>query len=213
MNRRRISAIAVAALLPLLGTATHAPAVSAAPADCHLNDQLCRLGPKELPTSVKSLLVGYERLGGLSAKTFLKIYWDGTEHPAEGTWRYPDQSGFHVSDDGAVDKKKVTLKVNRKLDRFGSLRGTYLANLGTPFKERALPPTALNKDRFLYTTFRVNKEFQVYEGKTSPHFNQIGGGTQQELDPALVPGAPKEKKDLLGWLISNDFLVKTGSNS
>ncbi|MFJ2925614.1 TNT domain-containing protein [Streptomyces massasporeus] len=211
MNRRRISAIALAALLPLLGTATHAPAASAAPADCHRNDQLCRLGPKEFPATVQKLLVGYERLGGLSPKTFLKIYWDGTEYPPEGTWRYPDQSGFHVSDDGTVDRKRVTLKVNRELDRFGSLKGTFLADRGTQFKARALPPTALNKDRFLYTTFRVTKEFDVYEGKATPHFNQIGGGTQQELDPALVKNAPDDKKKLLQWLIDNKFLTKTGN--
>lgn len=74
MNRRRISAIALAVLLPLLGTATHAPAVSAAPADCHQNDQLCRLGPKEFPAPFQKLPVGHQRLGGLSPKTFLKIY-------------------------------------------------------------------------------------------------------------------------------------------
>jgi hypothetical protein len=162
---------------------------------------------------VKKLLVGYERLGGLSPKTFLKIYWDGTEYPQEGTWRYPDQSGFHVSDDGTVDKKKVTLKVNRELDRFGSLKGTFLSDRGTQFKARALPPTALNKDRFLYTTFRVAQEFDVYEGKTTPHFNQVGGGTQQELDPDLINGAPNDKKKLLQWLIDNKFLTKTGNQA
>lgn len=103
--------------------------------------------------------------------------------------------------------------MNRELDRSGSLKGTFLADRSTPFKACTLPPTALDKDRFLYTAFRVTKEFDVYEGKTTLHFNQIGGDTQQELDPALVKGAFDGKKKLLQWLTENKFLTKAGNQA
>ena len=83
---------------------------------------------------------------------------------------------FLSSAKGAVQgtNKLQTLKPGLKLDRYGSLKGKYLTNLGTNPGTLSLPPTnSLSK-----TTLEVVKSIRVISGKIAPNFGGQGGGIQ-----------------------------------
>ncbi|MFI0221196.1 TNT domain-containing protein [Streptomyces lydicus] len=224
MRIRRTSVLTALALLLPLTCLAPAPSAGAAPGaapavtgaeipNCYASDPKCRFGPIALPEeeSLRKLLVGYQRTGGLGAgKVFLDTYWDPNRKNHEGQvvggWRYPGGNGCHLDDDGSTGEHRVTVAKNRELDRFGSLRGAYLATGGTPFARRSMPPTALNAP-VEYRRFKVLKPFDAYECTTAPYFNQPGGGTQQRLSTAFAePDPPQEDKDVLRWLVDHQYL-------
>lgn len=180
---------------------------------CFHEDVLCRLGPTTLPKEgpVGELVLGYQRLHGLSPDRFLETYWDENASQDWGNWRYPDNLGFYVADDGTVMRHKVELNKGTVLDRFGPETGSFLAPSGTPFTERSMPPSALNTP-VEYTQYKVLKPFQVHQGLVAPYFNQVGLGTQQLLDNRLLEGAPKDRKLFLGWLVKKEYLQRLGTS-
>ncbi len=66
----------------------------------------------------------------------------------------------------------ASLLKGAKVDRIGSLEGSYMAPYGTPFNMRALPANGT------YRAFEVLKPFQVETSTTAPAFGQMGLGTQ-----------------------------------
>ncbi|WP_274559677.1 TNT domain-containing protein [Streptomyces spiramyceticus] len=176
---------------------------------CFHEDALCRLGPTTLPKEgpVAELILGYQRLHGLSPERFLETYWDPNAQQDWGNWRYPDKLGFYVADDGTVMRHKVELNKGTVLDRFGPETGSFLSPSGTPFTERSMPPSALNTP-VEYTQYKVLKPFPVHQGLVAPYFNQVGLGTQQLLDNRLVSGAPSDRKKFLPWLVKNEYLQR-----
>lgn len=73
--------------------------------------------------------------------------------------------------------------MGRKLDRFGSERGNFLAPLGAPYIERSLPPANLNHpedmDRpYNYYVYEVTQPLEVLMGPVASWFEQPGMGTQ-----------------------------------
>lgn len=103
---------------------------------------------------------------------------------------YPPAYGF-------VSVDTITLEVNKMLDRYGSLYGTFLADAGASYGGRALPPGSENK---IYYKFKVIKPIQkVLAGKAIPWFGQPGMGMQY-----MVP-------ERINALIAEKYLVITDS--
>ncbi|MCU7821154.1 TNT domain-containing protein [Kitasatospora sp. DSM 101779] len=202
MRSLTLVSMSMAAALPLTLVAAAGDAVAAAPvraahrqslpADCP--DLLppddptvyyCgrpELGPAVLPSTgaVAALLKGYHRLGGLQPTQFLDWYRNGDQ------WKYPGNRGF-AELNGVLDMQRRTMLPGGLLDRFGADTGKYLANGGTPYAKRALPPDSLNGPGNGYHCYVVNRDFQVQAGHIAAGFAQPGFGTQEWLDPALKP--------------------------
>ncbi|MDH4471065.1 MAG: TNT domain-containing protein [Fluviicola sp.] len=103
---------------------------------------------------------------------------------------YPPASGF-------VSVSVVKLKTNTKLDRYGSLWGTFVAPQGASFGSRALPASSKNS---IYYQFKVIKEIpNVKAGKAIPWFGEPGMGTQYQF------------QDKINTLIANKYLIVTDS--
>lgn len=103
---------------------------------------------------------------------------------------YPPASGF-------VSVSIVKLKPNTKLDRYGSLWGTFVAPQGASFGSRALPASSKNS---IYYQFKVIKEIpNVKAGKAIPWFGEPGMGTQYQFN------------DKINTLIANKYLIVTDS--
>ncbi|WP_064744212.1 TNT domain-containing protein [Actinomadura oligospora] len=180
--------------------------VSACSADDYDND--ARLGPAVLPDRgvVGRELVGYQRFGGMTEAGFLKQYWDS----AANGWRYPPADGFLIGRDGKPVKHAYRLRVNLRVDRFGSEYGGFLAPYGTRYAKRSIPPQSLdnaqNPAGCNWRAYRVLRAFEVQSGPIAPAFAQPGHGVQYMLDGALVPGAPSRLNVL--WLVDNGYLAR-----
>ncbi|EPS27910.1 hypothetical protein POX_e06885 [Penicillium oxalicum] len=141
-----------------------------------------RLGPVAAPKMfpLNNELQSYERFGNLCPATFLQK-WAGSTN-ANATYKYPPANGFVATTSGTPIIGNVTLPVGQKLDRFGSEYGSFLAPLGAPYIERALPPSNLDtydgSHPFNYYVYEVTKSFDVGAGPIAPWFEQPGGGTQ-----------------------------------
>ncbi|TWP44756.1 DUF4237 domain-containing protein [Lentzea tibetensis] len=206
---KRLLLAVLVSVTTLLGGVT--PALASAPPELcsgtHQGD--ARFGPDHLPRPwqqpVGPILAGYHRFGGLSPQKFLEKYWDATAN----SWKYPPQDGFRLGPDNQPIKWVSELRVGRKLDRFGSEFGAFLAPAGSPYSSRAIPPQSLNTFdpayRCNYHAYRVTKSFKVWEGPIAPWFQQPGNGVQEKLDRALVPGDGALN---VGWLITNGYLAR-----
>ncbi len=121
----------------------------------------------------------------------LETYYEKNNYNGE----YPPAQGF-------VSIDTVILKDDTRIDRYGSLWGTFVAPTGTPFGERALP--ASSKTR-VYYRFEVVKDLPgVLKGPAIPWFSMPGMGTQYML--------PKNMKTLIkeGYVIVLDSIVPKG---
>lgn len=212
----RVRAAVAALMLVFCAVAAHpASAVSSvrAPACQGEYQGDARLGPATLPAvwerPVGTLLVGYQRTGGLSPEEFLDRYWDPKANDGQGSWIYPPDDGFLTDGNGHVFRWVDTVEVGVELDRFGSEFGSFLAPAGELYGMRSLPPQSLFTYEAAYPCnyhrYRVVREFRVWEGLTAAWFEQPGLGRQVKLDRALVPG---EGRLNVAWLLANDYLVR-----
>jgi hypothetical protein len=204
-----LSLAATAALV--LGGAASATAATAAPAAPTPLDQCSAgyydgnslLGPDRLPVfgSVAAQVVGYQRTGLESPSQFLAEYRN-----AAG-WIYPPDNGYVVVGDVPLEWTE-TLLPGEDIDRYGSVYGSFLAPAGTPYAERAIPPSSLDSTPAAgcnYHDYQVLKPFNVDSGPIAAWFGQPGGGLQFQLDGNLVPGAPAALTVL--WLLDNGYLA------
>ena len=160
-----------------------------------------RLGPKYLPLRgpVAKMLVGYIRYDDSAPYTFIACYWKTTPY---ANWRYPSDNGFVVVDGKPVEHT-ITLRPGQEIDLFGnpgskdptgSSGGQFLSPAGTPYEDRALPPTNLDtypgNHPFNYYLYKVVKKFSVLSGPIAPWFDQPGGGIQDYLGDTKGPGLP-----------------------
>lgn len=115
----------------------------------------------------------YDRYGGMDPDDYLVKHWDADARPP--TWRYPPHHGF----DGPALPN--TMKPGTVIDRFGSGRGEFASPAGTPFEQRALPPSSVGQE---YHRYVVRKPLPkgVKEGFVAPAFEQPGGGVQFQFD-------------------------------
>ncbi|MCS7483896.1 glycohydrolase toxin TNT-related protein [Umezawaea endophytica] len=71
-------------------------------------------------------------------------------------------------------KKMVELPVGFEVDRFGEPAGNLVYAAGTPFEERSLVPSWINR---AYRVYRLRRPVEVLTGVAVPWFEQPGGGT------------------------------------
>ena len=207
--RRLGHVIAPALVASLVGALGVAPAQAAkkrttcSAADYHGD---ARLGPKRLPNAgpLRSVLEGYDRLDGMTAKRYLATYYD------EGgkTWRYPPAGGYLLNPDGTPVKLQISIFAGQRIDRFGSEFGSYLSPEGTPYGARGIPPQSLDNTTTPatcnYSRYKVLKDIPVYSGPIAPALGQPGFGVQYVLDASIFPGSPQGFN--VGYLVTNGYL-------
>ncbi|BCR96689.1 uncharacterized protein AKAW2_30008S [Aspergillus luchuensis] len=149
-----------------------------------------RLGPRSLPSffPLTTELRTYSRFGDLCPFEFL-LKWTTDIRP-NGTYIYPPEDGFLLDTQGSSIQGNVTLPIGQKIDRFGSESGTFLAVLGAPYIERALPPTNLDtEDGFFpynYHVYEVLEPLVVNAGPIASWFEQPGLGTQFDAYDSVI---------------------------
>jgi hypothetical protein len=161
-----------------------------------------RLGPRYLPQygPIGKILAGYRRFDATGPNTFLDCFWRTAPY---ANWRYPKDNGFLVVHGWPVEYT-VVLHPGQEIDLFGNpgnpadpatnKGGQFLAPAGTPYEDRAIPPTNLDtyaaSAPFNYYLYMVLKKFSVLAGPTAPWFDQPGGGIQAYLADTTGPGLP-----------------------
>ncbi|HET9173362.1 MAG TPA: TNT domain-containing protein [Actinospica sp.] len=163
------------------------------------------LGPQDLPDfgPVGFQLIGYDRTGFQSPADFLAQFRN-----ASG-WIYPPDNGYQLDGSGNPIEWRQRLFRGQDIDRYGSVYGSFLAPAGTPYAQRAIPPTSLESTPAAscnYHDYVVLKPFTVDAGPIAAWFDQPGGGLQYQLDAGLVPGAPAQLNVL--WLLNNGYLAE-----
>ncbi|WP_214412851.1 TNT domain-containing protein [Sphaerisporangium fuscum] len=173
-----------------------------------------RLGPVNLPETglLGRILRGYAQLGGLSGYQFIDRYWDLTTN----SYRFPPDDGFaHAG--GFPNAKPVlegyNLEAGTEVDRFGGEGGAFLSPVGTPYSQRAIPPS--NLDTFApqypcnYHVYRVARSFAVDVGPIAPAFQQPGGGRQYHLLSKYFVDAPKGRREAsVAFLVEQGYLQR-----
>ncbi|MBB5954983.1 hypothetical protein FHS29_001553 [Saccharothrix tamanrassetensis] len=83
-------------------------------------------------------------------------------------------------------KQMIELPTGMEVDRFGDGSGNLVYAAGTPFAERSLVPSWINRP---YRVYRLRRPVEVLTGVAVPWFEQPGGGTAYLL--------PKSVEDML----------------
>jgi hypothetical protein len=202
----------LAMLFPAWGVAqgqARVHAVTACSAADYHHD--ARLGPAHVPNSgpLATVLHGWHRLAGLSARRYLHEYYDA----AAKSWRYPPLGGYLLTPDGVPITFQVTLQPGQVIDRFGSEFGSYLSPLGTPYSYRGIPPQSLDNtttpEACNYSRYKVLQPIPVQSGPIAPALGQPGFGTQYVLDASIFPGNPAMFN--VGYLVTNGYLARITS--
>src|SRR4051812_10975337 len=175
-SRRALALAIVVTLAPAWGVTQGQAASKRATCSAADYHDDARLGPKRLPNAgpLATVLRGYERLAGMSAKKYLATYYDT---PGK-TWRYPPQGGYQITPEGQPVKMQLTMFAGQRIDRFGSEFGGYLSPEGTPYGARGIPPQSLDNTTTPatcnYTRYKVLKDIPVYSGPIAPALGQPG---------------------------------------
>ncbi len=93
-----------------------------------------------------------------------------------GDVRWPPNDGFNGP------PTQTTLQPGTRIDRYGSPNGKYLSPAGTPFDQRALPPSSASKPP---TQYEVLKPIETSAGEAAPWFDKPGGGTQYKMNKSV----------------------------
>ena len=120
----------------------------------------------------------FDRFAGMDKQEFYDKWYD----PETKNWRYPSKENGAPYDDGFAEPPRPnTLKVGDTIDRLGQAEdGNFAAPQGTPFDQRALPPSDVGRE---YHRYRVVKPLpdSVTEGRIQPWFEQPGGAMQYKF--------------------------------
>ena len=144
--------------------------------------------------------------GGLGGAPSLPLF--GRPGGARGGGFSPPFQGFAIGKNGRPQKSVLPLQPGQDIDRFGGEHGTFLSPQGVPFARRALPPQSLDgtpPQACDYHDYAVIKRFRVEAGPAAAWFAQPGHGVQYELDPTLIPGAPRTLD--ITWLMNHGYLA------
>ena len=100
---------------------------------------------------------------------------------------------YFVNAKGAVagTKHLTTIRKGQQFYRYGSLKGKYITDIGTPASALALPST----NSGVRITLQTTKNFRAYTGIVAPAFGGTGGGVQYVMRYSI------EKMIQMGWLI------------
>ncbi|MBY8847884.1 TNT domain-containing protein [Saccharothrix sp. MB29] len=86
-------------------------------------------------------------------------------------------------------KKMIELPPGLEVDRFGDGSGNLVYAAGTPFAERSLVPSWINRP---YKVYRLRRPVEALTGIAVPWFEQPGGGTAylmpKTIDEMLADG-------------------------
>lgn len=123
---------------------------------------------------VQALTADYEPLGDVSDRDWPRRFLVRPADPANGRqaeYNWPPsemfpEGGLEPGEPWVVDEGAV-------LDRFGGPEGRVLAEAGTPFRFRCLPPEHLHRG---YHRYRVLRALPVWRATAAPWFGQPGGG-------------------------------------
>ena len=85
------------------------------------------------------------------------------------------------------------------IDRLGSDKGKFAALDGTPFEQRALPPSSVNHPTYVRYEVLMRLPGDVLEGRAHPWFEQPGGGLQYYF--------PKSME----WYVNNGYIRELGT--
>ncbi len=127
----------------------------------------------------------------MTQQEYLDKWWD----PETNDWRYPSPSeGAPHANGFDKEPRPNTIKKDTIIDRLGGPNGDFAAPDGTPFEQRALPPSSV--DRRPYVRYKVLKPLpdDVLEGRARPWFDQPGGGIQYYFPKGIQ------------WYIDNKYL-------
>jgi hypothetical protein len=84
----------------------------------------------------------------------------------------------------------IELPAGFEIDRFGEPNGNLCYAAGTPFEERSLVPSWINRP---YRVYRLRRPVEVLTGVAVPWFEQPGGGTAylfpKTIDDMITDGA------------------------
>lgn len=155
-----------------------------------------RLGPTVLPSCLPLTSffssTKYRRFGGLCPGEFLAKWTQSAPPGKSGSYFYPYSDGFANDTTGTPISGHMTLVPGTLVDRFGSPFGTFVAPAGTPYDQRALPPSSLgfaaansSTVTFSYHVYEVQKPVVVVGGPVTPWFGQPGLGMQFELPTSV----------------------------
>ncbi|NUP11308.1 MAG: glycohydrolase toxin TNT-related protein, partial [Polyangiaceae bacterium] len=121
----------------------------------------------------------------------LGLSTDGGNPHNHPPWTNPDGSIRWPPDRGFASVQGSTLQPGHQIDRYGGYtdesgrfrdRGTFVADTGTPYEQRALPDGSNQKP---YRRYEVVRPIPVQSGPAAPWFGQPGGGTQHELPDSV----------------------------
>jgi hypothetical protein len=79
-------------------------------------------------------------------------------------------------------KQMFELPAGTEIDRYGDQAGNLVYVAGTPFPERSLVPSWINRP---YRVYRLRRPLEVLSGVAVPWFEQPGGGTAYLLPKAI----------------------------
>ena len=128
------------------------------------------------PVAGKLMATGARHAGNALAKAQAKAVAHRAP-PVNGEW--PPNQGFA----GQRLPAPSMLRAGATVDRFGSEGGSFVAEAGTPFAGRSLPPGHAFTQ---FTTYGVVKDIPaVVQGPAAPWFWQPGGGTQFMLNESV----------------------------
>jgi RHS repeat-associated protein len=121
---------------------------------------------------------------GLKGCDRSKIYQDQAGIWREPNGRFTKHPGWPINRGFKRGKaSKGTLGKGTKFDRYGGTDGNFVADLGTPFGERALPSSYAKRN---FNSYEVVKPIRgVRSGPIAPWFGQPGGGIQHELPHSI----------------------------
>lgn len=80
------------------------------------------------------------------------------------------------------NSKPKIIKPGTIIDRFGYEAGTFVSPYGVPYEMRSLAPETYLKP---YNVYVIKKPIEVQVGKIFPWFDELGHGTQYELNQSV----------------------------
>ncbi|TDP93662.1 TNT domain-containing protein [Labedaea rhizosphaerae] len=123
---------------------------------------------------VQDLLTGHDSLGELHERDWDRKFLVRPAGP-EGDAEYAWPPGELYPEGGTAPGEPEVLDAGTVLDRFGREDGRVFAAAGTPFAQRALPPSHVDLE---YRRYRVVEPIPVWRSVSAAWFAQPGGGVR-----------------------------------
>jgi hypothetical protein len=115
------------------------------------------------------LVEGHEPFGGLTEREWEHEYLARQAVRDEAVYAWPPADGSASTD----RVEAFLLEPGMVLDRIGADSGRILAQAGTPFAQRSLPPEYRHRT---FRRYRVLRWLPVWRSVSAPWFGQPGGG-------------------------------------